>query len=248
MRKKFAVGASNYNQSSFARQALGLSWTHPSWVETDSRIPVRDGAAITIRTYIPKVCSVQGSPVAIVFHGGGWCTGGLETEGLLCRILASQLDLVVVNVDYRLYPEVDFPVPVTDCYDAVKWVGLLPLPPISPIANHDQVSQNVSALGGDLSRGFMVVGISVGGTCASIAAYLARDEGLSPPLTGCFLSCPVLNDEVEDENGVTKHVYPDRNRSFEQNENAPLMNRTLRLAVRSESVMHPWPTSGQCCP
>lgn len=94
----------------------------------------------------------------------------------------------------------------------------------------------------------MVVGISVGGTCASIAAYLARDEGLSPPLTGCFLSCPVLNDEVEDENGVTKHVYPDRNRSFEQNENAPLMNRTMRLAVRSESVMHPWPTSGQCCP
>ena len=83
----------------------------------------------------------------------------------------------------------------------------------------------------------MVVGISVGGTCASIAAHLARDEDLSPPLTGCFLSCAVLNDEFEDDNGIAKQLYPDRNRSLKQNENAPLMNRAMRLAVKSKFVM-----------
>ncbi len=120
MRKKYAVGALYQHQSTFALQALGSRWDHPSWAETDHRIPVRDGTKIKIRTYVPISHPVTGSPVAVLFHGGGGCTGGLETEELFCRILASRLGLAVFNVDYRLYADVDFPVPVTDCYDAVR--------------------------------------------------------------------------------------------------------------------------------
>lgn len=63
-------------------------------------------------------------------HGGGWVTGSLETDDLLCRRLARELPLVVLNVEYRLAPEFPFPVGVEDCFDVVKWV-LAPLKPAS---------------------------------------------------------------------------------------------------------------------
>jgi hypothetical protein len=59
----------------------------------------------------------------VMLHGGGWCIGGLENEELQCRLLASKLGCVCVNVDYRLAPEHKFPVPVYDCIDATNWVG-----------------------------------------------------------------------------------------------------------------------------
>ena len=59
----------------------------------------------------------------VMLHGGGFCLGGLDNEALLCRRWCEELNGVAINVDYRLSPEYKFPVPVYDCYDAVKWVS-----------------------------------------------------------------------------------------------------------------------------
>lgn len=40
----------------------------------------------------------------MVYHGGGWCIGGLENEELLCRKAVEAYGVVAVNVDYRLAP------------------------------------------------------------------------------------------------------------------------------------------------
>lgn len=97
----------------------------PGVKETDHQVTVRDGSKITCRVYHPESPPSAGSPLAVIYHGGGWCIGGLESEELLCRLLCSKLGVTAVNVDYRMAPEHKFPAAVHDSYDATIWVRAL---------------------------------------------------------------------------------------------------------------------------
>jgi acetyl esterase/lipase len=88
--------------------------------EKDHQVTMRDGEKITVRTYTPEKA---GGPLYVMYHGGGWCIGGLENEELLCRLICGKLGFVAVNVDYRLAPEHVFPTAHNDCWDATKWVS-----------------------------------------------------------------------------------------------------------------------------
>ena len=90
--------------------------------EKDHQVKMRDGEKITVRTYTPEKA---GGPLYVIYHGGGWCIGGLENEELLCRLICGKLGFVAVNVDYRLAPEYVFPTAHNDCWDATKWVSKL---------------------------------------------------------------------------------------------------------------------------
>lgn len=59
----------------------------------------------------------------VVYHGGGYVVGDLETEAWLCNLFTS-LGGIAVNVNYRHAPENPFPGPVDDCFNALKWVKL----------------------------------------------------------------------------------------------------------------------------
>lgn len=83
-------------------------------------IPARDGHSICIRSY--KQTGGTDLALVIYLHGGGFVTGGLETDDALCRTLAAQVPLVVLNVEYRLAPENKFPVGFEDSFDVVRWV------------------------------------------------------------------------------------------------------------------------------
>lgn len=109
-----------------AKRAFTISNTsdEATYVEVERDIPVRDGSSITVRIHSPKSPPKDGSPIFVVYHGGGYALGGLDNETLLCRDF-TELGGVAVNVDYRLAPENPFPVPVNDAYDALKWVLLL---------------------------------------------------------------------------------------------------------------------------
>ncbi|CAM3280353.1 Alpha/beta hydrolase fold domain-containing protein [Sphingomonas antarctica] len=60
-------------------------------------------------------------PVLIFWYGGGWVKGSKEDYGFAARAYAAKGYLVVMP-DYRLVPEVRFPVFVQDGAAAVKWV------------------------------------------------------------------------------------------------------------------------------
>lgn len=215
-RSAFDAAAERYNTSHFARSILGQAFDTPTWAEQDVHIRVRDGSTIKIRVYSPKRNPQGASPVIVQCHGGGFFMGNLDTDALICRIFCSQLWLTVVNVDYRLHPEVGFGVPLLDFYDAVKWT-----------------SKNTGLYGGDVKQGFILSGNSGGGTYAAIAAHLARDDNLDPGITGCFLTCPILSDQYFDEHGRKATIY-DHNteyRSWWQNGDAPLMNNKMRLSA-----------------
>jgi acetyl esterase/lipase len=150
----------------------------------------------------------------VMLHGGGWVLGGIDSEALLCRQWAEQLNGVAMNVDYRLAPEFKFPVPVYDCYDAVKWAA-----------------SSSDVHGGDLSKGFIVAGVSAGANMAATVTHLARDEKLVPQITGCWLSVPSL---------LSPEVVPDKYKqdylSREQNKDAPILNEGALALFRSERI------------
>ena len=79
---------------------------------------------IKYRLYTPKEASKSGPlPVAIWTHGGGFMTGDLNSDDLLCRIIAEAVPSIVINVDYRLAPEHKWPTPLEDCMKVYKWVS-----------------------------------------------------------------------------------------------------------------------------
>jgi acetyl esterase/lipase len=70
--------------------------------------------------YIP-VEKADTAPVVIFFYGGGWREGKKSLYKYIGEAISS-LGFVAVILDYRLYPEVKFPVFVEDGATAVAWV------------------------------------------------------------------------------------------------------------------------------
>jgi acetyl esterase/lipase len=199
-------------------------------IEEDITIPARDGYSIAARIYTPESPPAEGSPLLMMLHGGGFCLGGLENEELNCRNFAQQLGCVCVNVDYRLAPEHPFPIPVHDCWDALKWVRMHLIPQILMLLPSfffsitdclDQVATNAASLKADPARGFIVGGVSAGGNLAAVVGLLARDGKLSPPLTGLYLCIPVL---LSPE--AVPEKYKPLFRSYEQNKDAPILPKS----------------------
>lgn len=60
------------------------------------------------------------APVLVFFHGGAWVVGDKILCGGFAKMLAEK-GFVVVNVNYRLFPEARFPAFVNDGALAVKW-------------------------------------------------------------------------------------------------------------------------------
>ncbi|GJN73750.1 hypothetical protein PCL_02698 [Purpureocillium lilacinum] len=132
-------------------------------------VPLRDGANTTLRTYRQAASANRRLPALVYMHGGGFVTGSLETDDAPCRAIAEALDLVVVNVEYRLAPEYQFPVGFEDCFDVVRWVA-------SP--------EGQERLRADLAKGFILGGTSAGANFAAGIAHLALQEALTPRITG----------------------------------------------------------------
>ena len=130
-------------------------------------------------------------PAVLVLHGGGWWIGGgpvgMNAADPGCRMICSQLGAVVVNVDYRQAPEHQFPVPLEDCFAALRWV-------------HDHAGE----LSVDPAK-VAVMGPSAGANLTAAVALLARARG-GPAICQQVLMVPCLDATLDspsvDENGT----------------------------------------------
>lgn len=146
--------------------------------EIEKLIPgTGDTHNIPIRIYIPKAMN-ESTPSIVIFHGGGFVMGDIESTHPRCLRLSGDGGAIVVSVEYRLAPEHPFPAGIEDCYTAMQWT-----------ANH------ASAIGIDPKK-LAVGGVSAGGCLAAGVALMARDRG-GPSIAFQMLIYPVLDDRLE---------------------------------------------------
>ena len=112
-------------------------------------------------------------PTVVLFHGGGWVIGDLDTHDNLARSLCRDCEAVVLSVDYRLAPEAPFPAAVEDAVAATRWAG-----------------EHLGELGA--SDVLAVAGDSAGGNLAAVVTQQLRDSG-GPALAAQLLVYPAVD-------------------------------------------------------
>ncbi|OUD03989.1 alpha/beta hydrolase [Streptomyces swartbergensis] len=128
---------------------------------------------VNCTVYRPPAISGALAPVYVNFHGGGFVVGRPEQDDHICRYIAATAGCVVVNVDYAVAPQRQFPVPVTQAYDVTAWV-----------------SANGPACNWDGSR-IAVGGHSAGANLTAAVCRMARDRGTFTPLLQIIDSAPL---------------------------------------------------------
>jgi acetyl esterase len=89
----------------------------------DRRVPGA-GREIPVRIYWPQpAASAAPLPILLLFHGGGFALGDIETHDHMARFYCSRAGVIVINVDYRRSPENKFPAGVEDCYTTLEWAA-----------------------------------------------------------------------------------------------------------------------------
>jgi acetyl esterase/lipase len=139
--------------------------------QTELEYSASDGSEVRAKLYQPQPAPKEGSPLIVIYHGGGFCVGSPEDEEQSCRNFVHAFGATCIAAAYRLAPEFPFPYAITDSWDALKWAAA-----------------NAEAWGADPSKGFVIGGTSAGGNISAALALIARDEKLSPPLTGQYPS------------------------------------------------------------
>lgn len=192
--------AAIYKQRSDLRRSL-LGPPPPTIKQSEITYPSRDGTQLRALLFQPAKPPRHGSPLAVIIHGGGWCVGFPENEDQTCRNLVEAFGATCVSVSYRLAPQWKFPTAHNDTWDALRWAA-----------------KNAASWGADPSVGFIVGGSSAGGNMAAVLAHKARDENLSPPLTGQWLAIPGICPPGELPEKYSKYDF-----SYAQNKDAPVL-------------------------
>ena len=192
--------------------------------ETSHNITMRDGYENRAIIAKPSKPSEKGWPIIVLYHGGGHCLGHPEMELTLARRLVQELSAICILPSYRLAPDYPSPHSFNDSWDALRWIA-------SEISSASKFLPNA-----DAKLGFIIGGTSAGGSIAASLAHLARDNNLSPPLTGHMISI-----------GSVMHVdhvpkkYRSQYLSREQNKEAPILNQQFHSLMRR--ACNPDPTS-----
>lgn len=178
---------------------------------SDENVTVTDTelSGVAVRLFLPKKPADGLRRAVLYFHGGGWCVGdaGMKGYDFLARRTSSQLNAVVVSVNYRLAPKYHFPVQFEDVYSVSKFF---------------LQSRVLSQYGVDPTR-VCVAGDSAGGNlAAAVAQKLLEDSEVTTKLKAQALIYPAL--QTLDLN------LP----SYHQNADMPVLSKSLMVRFWSE--------------
>jgi len=148
---------------------------------------------IPVRLYQPSEETCL--PVFVLFHGGGWVMGDLDTHDNMARFISKRGNCIVLSIDYRLAPEHPFPAAVEDSFTAVCWAA-----------------EHAVELSGNPQK-LMVGGDSAGGNLAAVVAQIAIQRGgpvlagqvlLYAGINGAYLDTPSYREFGDKDYGLPK--------------------------------------------
>jgi len=145
---------------------------------TDRTIPGPSGAPDLTVSIVERPDRTPGGPAVYYIHGGGMILGDRWFGTGPVMNWVTDLDTVLVTVEYRLAPEHPYPAPLDDCYAGLLWLA-----------------GTNGELGYDPGK-LVLAGASAGGGLAAGTALRSRDEG-GPALAGQVLIYPMLDDRNE---------------------------------------------------
>ena len=137
--------------------------TAPDPAVTTQDLPYGSDPMQYARVYRPAAGGAD-LPVIVYYHGGGWVIADANAYDAAPRLMAKQLNAIVVSVEYRHAPEAKFPAQHEDAVAAYRWT-----------------LQNAASWGGDAGR-IAFAGESAGGNLAVATAIYARDNNLPAPV------------------------------------------------------------------
>ncbi|KAI0100809.1 alpha/beta-hydrolase [Nemania sp. FL0031] len=208
-----------------------------AWID----VPLSNGQTNRTKVVWPKSSGDQPlhCPLVVYFHGGGLSVGNPDMVLAPARGFATVLSCVVACPALNQLPEHQFPGPVRMGWDTCAWLS-------------DAKNLNDGVLGDagtrvDLSRGFVVGGLSSGAAAAAVigtipgAAAVGVEEfaGLAPlqsPITGIFSGIPFL---------VTEDMLPAQYHDIFKSRGETAETQAAAAAMRLElepylGVHSPW--------
>jgi acetyl esterase/lipase len=179
----------------------------PTWARRLVRFVLRrlpaaklDGVSVEqmggVRVYRP---AQRRSDAALFWiHGGGLIIGQAVQDDQRCGLVARELGVVVVSVEYRKAPEHRFPAALDDCHAGWEWL-----------------QRNAVQLGVAPAR-VAIGGQSAGGGLAAALVQRLHDAGGPQPIAQ-WLLCPMLDDRTAaraELDGVGHSVWNNRLNRF----------------------------------
>jgi acetyl esterase/lipase len=172
--------SSGDNDTAFIYNADTILKTAPHLKHIEYSIPGPDGNTIILSAFSPKEPTSPALPALYHMHGGAMIAGDRFTGLPELLHLLTDIECVIVSVEYRLAPETPAPGPAEDCYTGLVWT-----------------STNAARLGID-PAGIIVWGVSGGAALAASICLMARDRKLpSIPIKAQMLLAPMLDDRCE---------------------------------------------------
>lgn len=142
-----------------------------------------DSSGLTVRLYRPAEATGL-RPGVLFMHQGGFVIGDLDSDDSFCSRMASELEAVVVSLDYRMGPEHRFPAPGEDADMAWAWIDV-----------------NADALGIDRTK-LAVCGDSAGGQMTAALCQRLRHAGAAQPAVQ-VLAYPLVDATADDGSMVS---------------------------------------------
>lgn len=127
--------------------------------------------------YTPPGKASAPRPAVLEIHGGGFIIGTADISDPANRVVAHELDCIVVAVDYRLAPETAWPGSLNDNYAALCWLA-----------------ENAAELGVDPARIAIFGGSAGGGHAAALAIHARNMKG--PAICFQLIDYPMLDDRT----------------------------------------------------
>lgn len=145
----------------------------------------------------PRTPAQGPRPLFLNIHGGGFVRPWQHRDTVFCAHLASRLDAVVIDLDYRLAPEHPFPTALHEGYDTALWAVA-----------------HAASLGADLAR-IAIGGHSAGGNLTAAICLMAQQTGAFRAL-GQLMSYPFLDGVTPAEDKLEpQSIFPaERLRAF----------------------------------